>query len=782
MASKKQEFDKSMIENINNYSSEIITIHDFMEACRKTIGQYLGSIGNKGFLNMFREIFQNSIDEIDREKSPCNWIGVTFDERTNIVTIRDNGRGIPFERMVDIFSNPHTSSNYEKKKYEYSSGRHGIGSKATNAASEYFIVESHILGEGRRMEFRKGTPYPDEEPTVIKNPTVYQGTIITFKPLDECMGKITVKSSEVYSLVRQIIHLTKIGSVVDFESYSIDGTHFKERVVNEDGLAFFLIEMSDSPLIKPVHMFSDNGDRKAEISFTYDAKDMGGEQVITCSNFCPTITGTHYDGFIDGITKYFRDYMNRVYLGPKSKLTVANVDIKTGLKAIVSVSELYPIFSGQSKDILSNIEMKDFVSSLVVSTLTQWAKSNPNDLQKLCKYFKEVATIRTKSDTDKIKLANNYTKSVFSGMPDKYRKPSGRENLELVLLEGDSALSSTTNSRCHKRQALFPLKGKPPNAFDKSPADFFANETVSSIFTILGCGYGKNFDLKRCIWEKVILFPDADPDGAHIRTLLMMMFIIYAKPLVLDGRLYSANPPLYSLKIKNKNKYFIDDYELAAFIQQDFIKKHELTDINGKPIRGKEMIDLIVNNGNYARTLEVIGVSYAINPHLLEQVVVYMNSDFNTFKKAIESMFRFAKVSDFSSGGHKSWLVSGPVDGLIQTVIVDQVRIQIYNQLSKYIHNAPYQFVLDGKVMTLYGLMTIFEKTKPRVQRYKGIGEMDEAEVGESTLHPDANRTLTRITVEDAAAEIQRLREYNSNKRSILDTIVINNTEDAKYY
>jgi DNA gyrase subunit B len=189
--------------------------------------------------------------------------------------------------------------------------------------------------------------------------------------------------------------------------------------------------------------------------------------------------------------------MNKIYLSEKSKVTVINNDIKTGLKVIIAAAHLNPVFAGQFKGILSNEDMYKYVKDLTTKSLEEWSKTSPGDLQKICKCIKEIAEIRMKSDDSKIKLSNNYESSALTGKPKKYVPPSGNKNLELIIVEGDSALGSAKNSRDVYKQGLFPIRGKLPNAFKETKSKFLANQEIASIITIIGCGYGKNFDISK---------------------------------------------------------------------------------------------------------------------------------------------------------------------------------------------------------------------------------------------------------------------------------------------
>lgn len=768
--------DKQMIENIKKYSTEIVTITDFVEAVRKTVGQYLGYTGNRGFINMIREIFQNSVDELMKDASPCSYIKVFYNENNNEVIVEDDGRGIPFQDMVRIFTQQHTSSNYIKKEGEFSSGRHGVGSKVTNAVSEYFIVESYILGEARKVEFSDGKP-KSMEPKVIPNKNNKQGTIIRFRPSYEVMGQITTTSKDVLKLVLTILPLTKIGAVIEFNSLTLKNEKIHEKYVNQDGIITDLINKTTTPLIKPIVMSKLTGRMKADIAFTYDSNDLSSEQISLYSNFCPTISGTHLDGFLEGLTRFFREYMNKIFLN-NNKLTVANIDIKTGLKAIVAVSHLEPIFTGQAKEILSNDDMFWFVKNLVQESLDQWIKENPTDLQKLCKYFKEVAEVRSKSDESKIKLTNKYKSSLITGMPAKFLKPNGNKDLELIIVEGDSAFGSTRNSRCHLRQGLFPIKGKIPNAFSTTKQKFLENEEIASLITIIGCGYGKNFDISKCKWDKIICLADSDPDGSHIRALILRFILLYCTPLITHGKLYSALPPLFGIKQKNgKTRYFSDKLDFVKYTQYNFNKDNELKDISGRKLTSNDVVAILYRNIDYVYNLEVLANTFAIDPMLLEFCLNRSDYSYRDFKRDVEKEYRFLKVE--SENGVT--VLRGLVGVKYHTVVFNNRLLASCGKLMELMKQSPSMYILNNVKSSLYQVMKAFDKSSPTgLTRYKGIGEMTGDQIADSALHPDSDRSLLKFTLENINEEIEAIRHLESNKYLLLKDVNILSRHDIQ--
>ncbi len=770
MASK--EMSKEMIHNIQNYGDEITTLETFVEAVRQNVGMYIGSKGNKGFINMIREIFQNSEDENNKDSSPCDMVIVSYDERTNTVIVEDNGRGIPFDNMIRIFSSQHTSSNYNKKLGEYSSGLHGVGAKVTNALSSKFIVESYILGKARKVEFIEGFPW-DKGEVEIPNPDNKQGCRITFVPSYSVLGDITVTWKEVYNLIRLIVPLSKLGSVVYFNAIDSEGNMHSEKIVNEDGVMTYLIERTKSPIIAPIMLHQDNGTMKMDISFTYDADDMDSmDNIVAFSNCCPTSAGTHINGFYKGITQYFMNYMNKIYLAnTKSKITVNANDIRAGLKAVISVAHIKPVFNGQAKEILSNEDMEPFVKIEVIKGLEEWAKYNPNDLNKVCKYLRDIAEIRLKSDKEKIKLTNKYTSSALTGLPDKYVAPTGKNHLELFICEGDSAAGTLKNHRINSFQGYFPIRGKIPNAFETTKDKFLSNAEIAGIISIIGAGYGRNCDPSKSKFDKIIFGADADADGDHISSLLLAFFMLYMRPMIEAGKVYKAMPPLYGLEVKrDKFIYFRDRLSYLKYIQKEFSKSNEIRDYQGNIISADKLSKILYNNIDYTYEMERLANRYAVNPVLLESVLTLRDKSIKEIQKSLKPYYRFLEYKEVNG----SKVIEGIVNREYQTIILNDKLIQEAEPVLKILEsNSSIVFGINDKESNLYELMHLFDLSAPKsIQRFKGLGEMDGQRLFDSTIDPD-KRILIRYTIEDAQKDLEAMRNINDNKNKLLENVTV---------
>jgi len=500
---------------IDNYSKEIKHIEGTINAVRAKVGMYLGAKNQQGWFNAFREIFQNSVDQMLDVNSPCNFISILYDQRDNHFVVQDNGMGIPgdLDLITMIFVESHVGKNLTKTKPgDYSAGTNGIGAKVTNAVSEYFDVMSyHYSGTCKHIRFKRGIPVVREE---LPNPEHLQGTRIECAPDHSVLGDTPVDTANIYMLVRDTLSLLDTSYKIDYTSINIKSKIYHELMTNEDGIMSNIISKTSAMLIEPIIIRQDTGYNKLDLAFTFDQEDLGGEDITAYANMCPTSTeanrNTHVGGVLDGICTWFCNYMNKTYLTDreKAKLKVIPADVKAGLKVMISAWALEPIFTGQAKEIFSNIEYKPFAKEVVMTALDDWSKSKSQDLLKVCKFLKDIANIRLKAETEKVKVTAKYATSATTGLPAKYIRPSGKTNLELFIVEGDSAAGAAQNARDTQTQGVFPIRGKILNVWQATPQRIAANEEIMGISHILGGGFGKNFDISKVKFEKIIFMTD----------------------------------------------------------------------------------------------------------------------------------------------------------------------------------------------------------------------------------------------------------------------------------
>lgn len=765
--SKSEELKKKTL----NYADEIVEITDFVEQVRQTPDIMIGKVrGNSAFLTMVREILQNSIDEILKGNAYSPLIFLKYNESSHWITVEDNGRGIPHGKIGVIFGASHTSSNYVKQKYQYSAGKNGCGASTTNALSHRFVVDSYVLGKAKHAEFDEGHLWKRGEVNIDCGDR--QGTTISFLPNEDIIGQITASLEDVANLISLIVPTTPIGTTVEFTGIDTKGQTHIQTFKNTDGIYSLINKLSPNPMISPIHVTNDNGDMKVDLLLTYDTQ-YPEEGIISLNNTCPTGGGTHVDGALDGIVKFFRNYMNKIYLSnskAKTKVTCIANDIRTGLRLAISTFCLKALYNGQAKEILDDPkDMIPFVSNTVQEGLGEWSKSHPQDLLKLCKYFKDVIDIRLKADKEIVKLRNNFSSSILGGMPSKYIKPNGNVDTELVIVEGDSAFGAARNSRDAKHQGIFPIRGKLPNAFEKTTKSMLENAEIAAILSIIGAGYGRNFNIDKCKVSRVVIMADADPDGAHIRTLVLVFLLLYCRPLVEAGRVFASLPPLYGIKQRSGWKYFLTKLDFIKYVQKDFQKNNIIKTKNNSIMSNNDSLSLLYNNSDYVLELERLANSYAINPYLLEFILANLSLSNTKFSNEIKKRYRFLNVSKVN--GILS--IEGVCYEKYHKIFITDSLISESGIVMKYISNSSFEYYLNDEKVTLYGLMKQFEKYIPSgLSRFKGLGEMNADELGRSTLRPDGDRQLIRYTVEDIESQIQEMRYINSNKDTLLNDIL----------
>ena len=749
---------QEQLEHIKNYASEIKTIESFITGVRTLPGFYIGATGNIGWKACVREIVQNAIDESLRPNSPCHYIRVVYDERNQSALIEDTGSGIPHGHIIRIYTTERSSSNYEKRKGEYTSGTHGVGSGVALALSKHFEVSSYILGKAVHVEFAEGIPWKDGEKK-IPCPDGRQGTTVFMTPDPSVLGQVNLTCNEIFDLIMKIFPTINIGDRIDFIGINVNGkTVINQQLTNKDGLITALQMIATKPIIPPIVFAEDTGTMKGELMFTWDSDMNSEENIISYANYTPTTGGTHVDGFIDGLCKYLRKYINTFYLPKNSKVSIINSDIKSGLKAAVFAAHLHPVFAGQFKGLLSNSDIKSFISDLVYKGLDEWARKNPNDLQKVCKYVKDMADIRMKSDDSKVKLSNQYQRNSLTGKPKKYIEPAGKKDLELFIVEGDSAMGSTQSGRDPQRQGIFPIRGKILNAFNTPKAKFLSNPEVAAIISLVGGGYGKSFDITKVKWKKIIIMSDADPDGAHIAGLLLRLFLMYMPDIVKEGKLYKAVPPLFGIKNGNKMRYFVNNQELAKYAQNQFTKIHSLEYSKNNPISHNEIIRVFAQNMDYAVDMNILADTLAVDPLLLESTLFELadgiqfdlnknlamgmarklqeapveeevdsnllvnsaigeamhytmaNLDRKAFKKSLEKKYKFVKVIEKDG----TLVVQGLVNDKYQYIFINRHTIDVCLEMIRHITSMSSRyFIMDGVPISMYSLIDTMDKTLP---------------------------------------------------------------------
>jgi len=560
-----------MSEKIRNYGADQIKVLEGLEPVRKRPGMYIGSTGPRGLHHLVYEVVDNSIDEA--LEGECDKIVVTINE-DNSVKVVDNGSGIPVEEhpktkkstVETVLTVLHAGGKFDSDAYKVSGGLHGVGVSVVNALSEWLEVEVCRDGKIHRQRFARGAKTTELE--VVGN-TKKQGTTITFKPDYEIFEEINFDYNTLQHRLRELAFLNKGVKIILEDKREKDK---KETYHYEGGIKEFVKYLNKNK--KPLHskiIYKEVENKDNVIEFAIQYTDAYSEGIYTFANNINTQEGgTHLSGFKASLTRVVNDYARKNNILKEKDENLKGEDIREGITAILSVKISDPQFEGQTKTKLGNSEMRGIVESTVNEHLTYFLDENPQ----VAKYIIEKA-IKSAKAREAARKARELTrrKNALDSMalPGKLADCSEKDPdlCEIYLVEGDSAGGSAKQGRDRRTQAILPLRGKILNV-EKARLNRILNyEEIRSMITAFGCGIGEDFDINSLRYGKIIIMTDADVDGAHIRTLLLTFFYRYMRPLVENGNIYIAQPPLYKVQKGRKEYYVYSDKELEKLIDEE---------------------------------------------------------------------------------------------------------------------------------------------------------------------------------------------------------------------
>ncbi|HMR87219.1 MAG TPA: DNA topoisomerase (ATP-hydrolyzing) subunit B [Saprospiraceae bacterium] len=566
-------------QNKNNYGADNIQALEGLEAVRKRPGMYIGSTDVKGLHHLVWEVIDNSIDE--HLAGHCTHIN-TIIHKDNSITVKDNGRGIPtgmHEKLQKsalevVMTVLHAGGKFDKDTYKVSGGLHGVGVSCVNALSEYVRVEVHRDGKYFEQEYSKGIPLG---PVKTLGDSDERGTQVTFRP-DPTIFTETVEYSfnTLYGRIRELAYLNK-GlhlSLIDERETLEDGSFKKQDFYSEGGLKEFVKYLDETrpPLIEePIYVTGKEDNVEVEVAMQYNTGYQ--ENIFSYVNNINTREGgTHVQGFRRAITRLFKQYGDDNNMFSKLKIDIQGEDFKEGLTAIISVKVPEPQFKGQTKGELGNQEVNGIVSRCVGDVLKAYLEENPMQARKIIDKVILAATARhaARKAREMVQRKNVLT---GSGLPGKLSDCSSKDPIEseIFLVEGDSAGGTAKQGRDRHFQAILPLRGKILNVEKAMEYKIYENEEIKNMFTALGVSIEekdgeKILNIEKLRYHKIVIMCDADVDGSHISTLIMTFFFRYMKPLIEQGHIYIAAPPLYQVR-KGKNfVYCWNDEERKAAI------------------------------------------------------------------------------------------------------------------------------------------------------------------------------------------------------------------------
>ncbi len=557
----------------HEYNAEQIQVLEGLEAVRKRPGMYIGSVSIRGLHHLVYEIVDNCVDEA--LAGYCTHIHIII-EKGNIISVEDDGRGIP----VDIHPKTHISAAETvytvlhaggkfggDSGYKVSGGLHGVGASVVNALSEWAEVTIQRDGGIYEMKFQRGktteklTRLGDSKKTGTKVRFLADSTI--FETLEYDFGTLE-------EIFREIAFLNK-GLHITIEDQRNDENLKKSEFCFEGGLISFVEFLNQNKeKIHPTPIYIEkDGEVPVEIALQYTTAYT--ENIYTFVNNINTIEGgTHLEGFKRGITKVFNDYARAHNILKEKDSNLLGEDIREGMTAVISVKVKEPQFEGQTKTKLGNSVVTGIVQSMVVEVLAPFLEENPSVAKAILE--KCISASRAREAARKAReLVRRKNSLESTTLPGKLADCSEKDasQCEVYIVEGDSAGGSAKQGRDRRFQAILPLWGKMLNV-EKSRADkIYNNEKLQPVILAVGAGIGADFDINKIRYGKIIIMADADVDGAHIRTLLLTFFFRYMRPLIENGNVYLAQPPLYKLSKKGfKDVYCYTDEEMAQHLQE----------------------------------------------------------------------------------------------------------------------------------------------------------------------------------------------------------------------
>ena len=557
------------------YGADQIQVLKGLEAVRKRPGMYIGSTGPRGLHHLVYEIVDNSVDEA--LAGYCTHIEIEI-LPGDVITVRDNGRGIPvgineeegLPAVTVALTVLHAGGKFGGSGYKVSGGLHGVGSSVVNALSEWFEIEVSRQGHVYRQRFTRGDIASDLE---VVGDTDGTGTFIKFKADPEIFTETTEYEYDVLARRLREQAFLNAGLSITLTDKRDENDVQSEVFCYEGGIRSFVDYINTSRGLSPVHedimhFTTVQGDKSAEVAISYN--DGYNEIILSFANDVRTVDGgTHEQGFKTALTRVFNDYGKKFNLLKDGDKKLSGEDVREGLTAVISVKLTEAQFEGQTKGKLGNTEITGLVSKMLYDKMMTYFEENPSVAKAI--FNKALDASRAREAARKAR-DNARRKSALesNALPGKLADCTDKnpENTEIYIVEGDSAGGSAKEGRDRNIQAILPLWGKMLNVEKARVDKVIGNDKLTPVIMALGTGIGDDFDITKLRYHKVVIMADADVDGAHIRTLLLTFFFRYMRPLIEQGYVYIAQPPLYKISKGKKHVYAFSDEERDREIEE----------------------------------------------------------------------------------------------------------------------------------------------------------------------------------------------------------------------
>ncbi len=628
------------------YDASKIQVLKGLEAVRLRPAMYIGDVSIRGLHHLVNEVVDNSIDEA--LAGYCTEIDVTI-HKNGSISVQDNGRGIPVDihpeqnksALEVVMTVLHAGGKFDKKAYKVSGGLHGVGVSVVNALSEWLVVEVARDGKVYQQKYIRGVP---EGPVKIIGRRKTSGTKVTFLP-DGMIFKKRKFSFELLSeRLRELAFLNKDLKITLYDEEKNKEEKFKYK----GGLVSFIEYLDQGKTLitkRPIYLSGEKDHVPVEIALSYN--DSYNESIYSYVNNINTIEGgTHLIGFKAALTRTLNNFAVKHKLIKNGDISFSGEDIREGLTAIISIKLIEPQFEGQTKTRLGNSEVKGIVEAIVNENLSKFLENNTSVGKKIIEKCKIAARSREAARKAR-ELTRRKSALENENLPGKLADCSWNEaeRCELFIVEGDSAGGSAKQGRDRRFQAILPLRGKILNVEKARLDKMLSNEEIRTIVAALGTGIGRDdFQIDKIRYHKIIIMTDADVDGSHIRTLLLTFFFRHMRPVIENGYLYIAQPPLFRIE-KGKEEIYVYDKEELENILKKFKSERNITIQRYKGLGEMNPLQLWNTTMNpQNRTLLRVTIEEAFEAdHIFSML---MGDDVESRRKFIEENAKFVRNLD----------------------------------------------------------------------------------------------------------------------------------------
>ena len=783
------------------YSSDSIKVLKGLEAVRKRPGMYIGDTDDgSGLHQMIYEVLDNSIDEA--LAGYCDKIEVILNA-DGTATITDNGRGIPVDLHKTekipaaqlIMTELHAGGKFDQNSYKVSGGLHGVGVSVVNALSENLILEINRDGKIYNIEFENGS-VTKELSTIGNSETInnklFTGTKITFLPTNKIFKDINFNFKTIEKRLRELAFLNTGISIflTDKRQAKDKNVHFRY----DGGIKEYVKYLNEGKNLinsSPVFFYGEKNNISIECALQWT--DSYHENTICfTNNIIQRDGGTHLAGFRGALTRSIVNYINK---NTKSSNNITGEDAREGLTCIISVKLPDPKFSSQTKDKLVSSEVRPVIESTSLNKLEQWIEENPSEIKKVIDKIIEASNAREAARKAR-ELTRRKTGLENTSLPGKLAdcQEKNPELSELFIVEGDSAGGSAKQGRDRKNQAILPLRGKILNVERANDKQVLTSNEIGALITAIGAGVGNptddndqnklegKFDISKMRYHKIIIMTDADVDGSHIRTLLLTFFYRHMKPIIVSGRLYIAQPPLYRLKKGNSTVYKKDDDDLESYLVEEGLKNSIFENTQKSQVAGEELKNIIYLSKK-TKNLVIPLLRRVDNKDIIEHAAIVRGldlrnlSDKNIGKEIAKYLQQ--RLNLISNLSQKNWevthknnalLFERTIRGFTEKYTIDEnflitPEARALNEIKDDLMENFYRLKESGcgtlinknEEYKIFGPLNLIDKVLDigksglQINRYKGLGEMNPDQLWETTLDQN-ERVLLAVKINEVDA------------------------------